>query len=50
MTILKSWIVKFETDYFTEHYIFRVKPTKKQIRESRKDFYQLNNWMKNEDE
>ncbi|HGJ5858523.1 MAG TPA: hypothetical protein ACHBX6_02165 [Arsenophonus nasoniae] len=44
----RFWIVKFETDYITEHYIFRLKPTKKQVRESRKDFNKLNKWMKEE--
>lgn len=38
----RFWIVKFESDYWSDHYIFRVKPTKKQIRTSRKFFEQLN--------
>ncbi|HGJ5874077.1 MULTISPECIES: hypothetical protein [Arsenophonus] len=44
----RFWIVKFETDYITEHYIFRLKPTKKQVRASRKVFNKLNKWMKEE--
>uniref|UniRef100_A0A3B0LZ79 Uncharacterized protein n=1 Tax=Arsenophonus endosymbiont of Trialeurodes vaporariorum TaxID=235567 RepID=A0A3B0LZ79_9GAMM len=42
----RFWIVKFETDYWSDHYIFQSKPTKKQIRKSRKIFDELNDLAK----
>lgn len=42
----RFWIVKFETGYWSDHYIFQSKPTKKQVRASRKVFNQLNDLAK----